>query len=76
MLKIHFEVIEYGSEQAQESWKKEKLIPHKTKFCDSLMLSMGRELDLTSDTDNVTCKKCLRKIKNYAENIMDIPRII
>ena len=75
MLRTHFAVIEYGSEQAQESWKKENLIPHKTKFCDDLMLHKGRELDFTDDTDNVTCKKCLRKIQRYAENRVDIPRI-
>jgi hypothetical protein len=75
MLKTHFEVVSYGSEQAQDSWKREKLIPHKTKFCDDLMLQKGRELDFTSDTDFVTCKKCLRKIQHYAEMRMDIPRI-
>lgn len=75
MLKTHFVVIEYGSEQAQRAWKNEKLIPHRTKFCDSLMLLKGRELDFTDDVDFVTCKKCLIKIQRYAENRLDIPRI-
>ena len=73
--KTHFEVINWGGEEAQDAWNREGLIPHKTKFCDCLMLRKNRKLDFTDDVDHVTCEKCLRKIKRYTENGVDIPRI-
>ena len=75
MKKTHFEIIKWGNLQAEEVWLKEKTIPHKYKFCDGLMLKKGRELDFTTDTDRVTCKKCWKKIESYNSNRVDIPRI-
>ena len=72
-LKVHYEVHSFGNEQAREAWKKEKLIPDKTKFCDGLMMSKGREFDFTSKTDDVDCKKCQKKIDVWWKNSFDLP---
>lgn len=49
------------SEQAEESWEREGIIPHVEKSCNGLMLKVGQEHRLTSDAGKVTCKNCLKK---------------
>ena len=73
MLKVHYEVHEFGNKQAKELWKSERLIPDKVKFCDGLMLGKGREFDFTSKTDDVDCKKCQKKIDIWLKNRFDLP---
>jgi len=73
MLKVHYEVHQFGSLGARMTWEHEKLIPDKVKFCDGLMLSEGRELDFTSKTDDVDCKKCQKKIEVWCKNRFDLP---
>lgn len=72
-LKTHYEVHEFGSEQALKTWNKEGLIPNKVKFCDGLMMRKGREFNFTSKTDDVDCKKCQKKINVWLENNFDLP---
>ena len=72
-LRTHYEVHEFGSEQARDCWKKEGLVADKVKFCDGLMLAKGRELDFTSKTDDVDCKKCNKKIDIWWRNGFDLP---
>ena len=72
-LKTHYEVHEFGSSQARESWKKESLIPDKVKFCDGLMMSEGREFNFTSKASDVDCKKCQKKLDVWWENNFDLP---
>ena len=73
ILKTHYEVHDFGDEQARELWQYEGLIPDKVKFCDGLMLKKGREFDFTSKTDDVDCKKCQKKIDVWCKNRFDLP---
>lgn len=72
-LKTHFEVHKFGNEQSRTAWKVEGLIPDKVKFCDGLMMSKGREYNFTSNTDDVDCKKCQKKIDTWLKNGFDLP---
>jgi len=72
-LKTHYEVHQFGSAEAQETWKKEGLIPDKVKFCDGLMMSSDREYEFTKNTDDVDCKKCQKKIDIWCINNFDLP---
>lgn len=73
MLRTHYEVHEFGSAQARETWAAEGLIPDKVKFCDGLMMVKGREFDFTSKTDDVDCKKCQKKIDAWCMYGFDLP---
>lgn len=73
MLKVHYEVHEFGSNEAKEDWKLSGLIPDKVKFCDGLMMKKGREIYFTSKTDDVDCKKCQKKIDVWCKNNFDLP---
>ena len=73
-LKTHYEVTEYGSIQANDAWKREGIIPGKVKFCDGLMMRNGREYDFTSETDDVNCKKCQKKIDMWTVHGFELPR--
>ena len=72
-MKTHYQKWIYGPDAARSQWKLEGLTPNKVKFCDDLMLKKSRALDFVKDTDYVECKRCLKKIKLWAENGFDLP---
>lgn len=71
--KTHYQVREFGSQEARETWMREGLTLDKVKFCDGLMLTKDREYDFTKDTEGVDCKKCLKKIDIWCQNGFDLP---
>ena len=65
-MKIHYIGRSAGEgADAIEAWKKEGLIPYRTKMCTGTMLRLGNEKYFSDDMDKVTCKLCLRMWNKY-----------
>jgi len=68
-MKVHLEGMSPGSgPEAYDAWKREGLIPDKTKACTGFMMPVGNESNFTTDPAKVTCGLCLRRWNKFVND--------
>lgn len=66
-MKVHYKVaatvaLGYAAE-AESSWRHEGLILWAERLCDGLMMKTEHEAFLTENKKDITCKRCIKKIR-------------